>query len=326
MLIFVFKCGLLIIFETMTLLQKAAQTAQNSGQKINDLEDGSTLILEQLTNWYNSFLRLLPNIVIAFVVLLIAYFISKYVDKGIRKLMGNRAQPSVRRLSGKAMAIVVVIGGIFIALSVLKLNDAVQGIIAGAGISGLVIGLALQGSLSNIISGVVLSFRTQVKVGDWIETTDYAGKVMEIQLDKFILKQADNNLVIIPNKIIIDNPLKNWSLTPRTRITLNCGVGYESDLEMVKQLSIDTIGDLFKQQGVEEIEFFYNEFGDSSINFMIRFWTDATTVKQKHQALSDAVIGLKKAFDGKNVNIPFPIRTLEFNNNLQMKNITDFKD
>jgi small conductance mechanosensitive channel len=58
-------------------------------------------------------------------------------------------------------------------MSVLKLNDVVQGIIAAAGISGLVIGLALQGSMSNVISGIILSFREEVRVGDWIETSDF---------------------------------------------------------------------------------------------------------------------------------------------------------
>lgn len=307
----------------MTLFQQIEAAAPTTGKQTTELMDSGTLIWEQLASWYNSFIAMLPNIAIAIIVLIIAYIVSKYVDRGVRKLMANKTQESVKRLAGRAIAILVVLGGVFIAMSVLQLNDAVQGIIAGAGISGLVIGLALQGSLSNVISGVVLSFRKQVKVGDWIETADYAGMVMEVQLDKFVLKEADNNIVIIPNKTIIDNPLKNWSLTPRSRITLNCGVGYESDLEMVKQLAIDTIGVMFEQKGEEEIEFFYNEFGDSSINFMLRFWTDATNAKQKHQALSDAVIALKKAFDNKKVNIPFPIRTLEFNNNLQMKNITD---
>jgi small conductance mechanosensitive channel len=314
---------MLFIFILMTILQQTEQAAKAVEKQTTELKDSGTLIWEQLASWYNSFITMLPNLGIAIVVLIIAYFVSKYVDRGVRKLMANKTQESVKRLAGKAVAILVVLGGIFIAMSVLQLNDAVQGIIAGAGISGLVIGLALQGSLSNIISGIVLSFRKQVKVGDWIETTDYAGQVMEVQLDKFILKEADNNLVVIPNKTIIDNPMKNWTLTPRTRVTLNCGVGYESDLEMVKELAIDTIGGIFEQKGDEEIEFFYNEFGDSSINFMLRFWTDATKAKQKHQALSDAVIGLKKAFDCKDINIPFPIRTLEFNNNLQMKNITD---
>ncbi|MGJ8684907.1 MAG: mechanosensitive ion channel family protein [Nonlabens sp.] len=302
----------------MNFLQQADQAAKKA-EELPELKDSGVLIWEQLAGWYNSFITLLPNLGIAIIVLIAAYFISKYVDKGVRKLMGNKTQASVKRLAGKAIAIIVVLGGIFIAMSVLNLNNAVQGIIAGAGISGLVIGLALQGSLSNIISGIVLSFRKQVKVGDWVETTDYSGEVMEIQLDKFIMKQADNNMVIIPNKTIIDNPLKNWTLTPRMRITLNCGVGYESDLEAVKSLAVKTIDGMFKQQGNEEVEFYYNEFGDSSINFMLRFWVNAKKAKEKHIALSDAVIGLKKAFDQEGINIPFPIRTLQFDNQLQLQ-------
>jgi small conductance mechanosensitive channel len=165
----------------------------------------------------------------------------------------------------------VVIAGVFIAMSVLNLNDVVPGIIAAAGISRLIIGLALQGSMSNVISGITLSFREEVRVGDWIETSDFSGEVMEIQLDKFIIKEADNNIVIFPNKNISDNPLKNFTLTPRMRVVVSCGVGYKMDLEMVKKLTQDTLSEKFKQNDGEEVEFFYQELGSSSINFLVRF-------------------------------------------------------
>jgi small conductance mechanosensitive channel len=308
----------------MTLLlqaQEAAnETAQAAQEKTVEIKDSGQLIWDQLASWYNSFISHLPNIGIAIIVLIAAYFIAKYVDRGIQRLLHNKvSQASVRRLAGKAVAIVVVLGGIFIAMSVLQLNDAVQGIIAGAGISGLVIGLALQGSMSNVISGIILSFRKQVKVGDWVETTDYSGEVIEIQLDKFIIKQADNNMVIIPNKTIIDNPLKNFTLTPRMRVVVACGVGYESDLEAVKKLTLDTIGNKFEQQPGEEVEFFYQEFGDSSINFIVRFWVNAVKNKQNLQAQSDAILAIKKAFDAQDINIPFPIRTIDFSNKLHME-------
>lgn len=300
----------------MTFLQESTQKASDTS---TELQDSGALIWDQLAGWYNSFIRHLPNIGIALIVLIGAYLISKYVDRGIQKVLKNKvSQASVRRLAGKAVAIIVVIGGIFIAMSVLQLNDAVQGIIAGAGISGLVIGLALQGSMSNVISGIILSFRKQVRVGDWVETSDFSGEVLEIQLDKFIIKQADNNIVVIPNKTIIDNPLKNFTFTPRMRVVVSCGVGYEIDLELVKKLTIDTIAQRFQQKDGEEVEFFYQEFGDSSINFIVRFWVDATRNKQNLQAQSDAILAIKNVFDANDINIPFPIRTLEFNNKLQM--------
>lgn len=315
--------NLLFLRDMMNFLQETAeaanQTAETTANKTTEIKDSGELIWDQLAGWYNSFIAHLPNMGIALLVLIVAYFVSKYVDKGIQRLLHNKvSQSSVRRLAGKAVAIVVVLAGIFIAMSVLQLNDAVQGIIAGAGISGLVIGLALQGSMSNVISGIILSFRKQVRVGDWVETTDFSGEVMEIQLDKFIIKQADNNMVIIPNKTIIDNPLKNFTLTPRMRVVVSCGVGYKMDLEFVKKLTLDTISEKFKQNDGEEVEFFYQEFGDSSINFIVRFWVNAVKNKQNLQAQSDAVLAIKKVFDANDINIPFPIRTLEFNNRLQM--------
>jgi small conductance mechanosensitive channel len=66
------------------------------------------------------------------------------------------------------------------------------------------------------------------------------------------------------------------------------------------------------------VEFFYQELGSSSINFLVRFWVDAVKNKQNLQAQSDAILAIKKAFDANDINIPFPIRTLEFNNQLQM--------
>ncbi len=303
----------------MIFLQDAATQTDNAANTSTELKDSGTLILDQLAGWYNSFISHLPNIGIAILVLVISYFLAKWVSRGVQSLLHNKvSQASVRHLAGKAVAIVVVLTGIFIAMSVLQLDDAVQGIIAGAGISGLVIGLALQGSMSNIISGIILSFRKQVKVGDWIETTDFSGEVIQIQLDKFIIKQADNNMVILPNKTIIDNPLKNFSLTPRMRVVISCGVGYKMDLEFVKKLTIDTLSEKFKQNDGEEIEFFYQEFGDSSINFIVRFWVDAVKNKQNLQAQSDAILAMKKIYDANDINVPFPIRTLEFNNKLQM--------
>lgn len=302
-----------------TILQKTTANKTVAAEQTAELKDSGELIWDQIASWYNAFISHLPNIGIAIIILVASYYISRYVDRGVRKLMKNKvSQASVRSLAGKAVAIIVILGGIFIAMSVLDLNDVVQGIIAGAGISGLVIGLALQGTMSNVISGIILSFREQVKVGDWIETTDYAGEVMEIQLDKFVIKQADNNLVIIPNKTIIDNPLKNYSLTPRMRVVVSCGVGYSMDLDLVKKLTTQTIADKFEQKDGEEVEFFYQEFGGSSINFIVRFWTDAVKNKENLHAQSKAILAIKKVFDNNDINIPFPIRTLEFNNKLHM--------
>ena len=99
---------------------------------------------------------------------------------------------------------------------------------------------------------------------------------------------------------------------------LDCGVGYSSNLEQVKELTIETIEKLFPPQKNEEVEFMYKEFGDSSINFVVRFWTNVTSNRDILMAKSQAIINIKKVYDQHDINIPFPIRTLEFNNKLSL--------
>lgn len=204
-----------MIIQQQEKVEQLAKTATQAVEEEAKAHMSTTqLIMSQLESWYETFVTNLPNLAVALVVLIITYFISRWVNKGAQRLVENKVnQVSVHRLIGKAAAILVTVGGFFIALNVMELDDTVQAIIAGAGVSGLVIGLALQGTLSNTLSGIHLSFRKMVNVGDWVETNGYEGEIIAIDLNKFILREADNNTVIIPNKLIMDNPIKNYGLT-----------------------------------------------------------------------------------------------------------------
>lgn len=288
--------------------------------QIEESQTALEAITEKLLNWWDLFLLNLPNIAIAIAVLLLAYFVSKFVFRGVMKIATSETrQTSVTRLIARTASVVVVLLGLFLALGALNLGKTLTALISAAGVSGLVIGLALQGTLSNVFSGIVLSFRENIQVGNWIETNGFAGHVTDINLNYFVLREADNNKVIIPNKTIIESPIKNYALTEKMRIVIACGVGYESDLEAVEKLTKETIKNTFSHiEKTEDVEFFYQEFGDSSINFICRYWVESTSAIEHHRALSKGMIAIKKAFDQEGVNIPFPIRTLQFDNQLQM--------
>jgi small conductance mechanosensitive channel len=277
---------------------------------------------DKLIGWTTTFVQHLPNLVVALLVLVLSYFIGRYVNKITQKIARRYIeQKSVTSLIGRVAAVIVVLGGLFLALGVLDLGKTLNTLLTGAGISGLVIGLALQGTLSNMIAGIVLSIRKNIRLGDWIETNGFSGEVMDIKLNNFVLKEADNNMVIIPNKSIIENPFKNYTLTTRMRIMIECGVGYESDLERVENLVKETIAKTFDQvESSEEVEFFYTSYGNSSINFLCRYWVESESGIEKLRAKSKGIIEIKKAFDREGINIPFPIRTLQFDNRLAIKN------
>lgn len=278
-------------------------------------------LFDKLIGWFNAIIENIPNMVLAILVMVASYFAAKYVSKLVNKLVNKRVeQESIKQAISRVSAVVIVALGLFMALGVLNLGKALTSLLAGAGVVGLAIGLALQGTLANTFAGLILSFRKKIQIGHWVETSGYSGEVMDINLKDFTLKEADNNVVIIPNKTILDNPLKNYSLTTKMRVFIECGVGYESDLEKVEQLTKDVIARTFDQvKSAEDVEFYYTEFGDSSINYLCRFWIDAESMLEKLRAKTTAIIEIKKAYDKEGINIPFPIRTLQFDNKLNIK-------
>jgi small conductance mechanosensitive channel len=304
----------------MTIFQDQTTTQNAENDNNIGVRDSLTLVYDKIDSWFENFIAMLPNLVVAVIVIVLFYILAKFLRRLTEKLLAKRvSQKSVRSLITKLVALVAIISGIFIALSILDLDKALETIIAGAGVSGLVIGLAMQGTLSNSVSGIHLSFRKLVRIGDWIQTNGFEGEVVAIDLDKFILREADNNTVIIPNKMILENPMKNFGLTSTMRVMINCGVGYESDLDHVKQVAKQAIVDYFDQvEHTDQVEFYYMEFGDSSINFLLRFYYEVENGLQKLVTTSQAIMAIKKAFDKEGINIPFPMRTIQFNNKLQI--------
>ena len=282
-------------------------------------------VVRKLEAWKDIFINNIPNIAIALVVLFIAYFASRAMNSIVNKTIGKKiSQKSVRDLVSRFASAVTILIGLYLAMTVLKFDDTLKTIVSAAGVSGIVIGLALQGTLSNTISGVVLSFRKNLNIGNWVETNGFSGEVIDINLNYFVIREADNNMVVIPNKTILESPFKNYSLTTKMRIAIECGVEYGVDLEMDEKLTIETIRHHFNQDEIgKKVEFYYTEFGDSSINFLCRFWVDSENALEKLKAKSKAIIEIKKAFDAENINIPFPMRTLEFtpNNRLNVKDV-----
>ncbi len=278
-------------------------------------------LVDKLLGWLDAIIQNIPNLILALLVLVVSYYTAKAVNKGIYKLVSKKVeQESISTVIARISAVSVVLIGLFLALGILDLSKTLTSLLTGAGVAGLVIGLALQGTLSNTIAGIVISFRKKIQIGNWVETNGYSGEIIDINLKDFTMKEADNNIVVIPNKMILENPLKNYSLTTKMRVFLECGVGYESNLEDVEQLTKEVIANTFDQvENSDDVEFYYTEFGDSSINYLCRFWIDAESMLEKLRAKTKAIIEIKKAYDKAGINIPFPIRTLEFNNKLDVK-------
>ena len=292
-----------------------------------NIDDSIEGIWEKLGEWLDSLILGLPNFLLAILVFFLFILGAKYLGQILYKILRFKVkQDSIREITIKIVKVLIIAIGFFVALGLLNLDKVLTSVLAGAGVIGLAIGLALQGTLNNTFSGILLSFLPEIQIGDWIENNGYAGRVMEINLRSIVIREADNNYVVIPNSQVIDAPFKNFSRTSRSRVMVNCGIAYNSNLEMVRDLTVNTLSEIFPQQGIEEVEFMYNEFGGSSINFIVRFWAPVTAKRDILFAQSTAIIAIKKVYDEHDINIPFPIRTLEFNNKLKLDKPSSSED
>ncbi len=202
--------------------------------------------------------------------------------------------------------------GIFIALSIIGWDETVSSLLAGAGIAGLIIGLALQDSLSSAIAGVIMSTRRTYRIGDLVKSNNYFGVITQITLRHTTLKLNDGVVVKIPNKLVLNNPLENFTLGAEKRIDITCGISYNEDLNRVLKLVKEVIEKKPLIHKGKEVEVFFTEFADSSINFLVRFWIEEVTQASYLQAQSDAIVAIKNVLDANNISIPFPIHALEF--------------
>lgn len=277
-----------------------------------DLNKAIDLLNTKLELWLSELVKILPNLFMAALVVVGGFYIAKYVRRFAEKVFNKISKNITINTLFSTFVYILFLGIVFFtALSILKLDKAVTSILAGAGILGLALAFAFQDIAANFISGIFISFRMPLKIGDIVSINNYMGRVIEINLRDTVIKTFQGKIVIIPNKDVFQSPIENFSILGKRRIDLQVGVSYNDDLEFAAQTAIDAVKNIEGLDRSEEITLFYTEFGDSSINFTIRMWCNSTEQIDYLKIGHHAIIEIKKAFDLNKISIPFPIRTLD---------------
>ncbi|MEO6167632.1 MAG: mechanosensitive ion channel family protein [Chitinophagales bacterium] len=278
-----------------------------------DLNDAYSLILQKISTWIHEFIHMVPNIILAAIVFVVGIFIARSTKRISQSLIVKISKnPTLNSLLASVVYFSLIGIVFFIVLSILRLDKAVTSILAGAGIIGLALAFAFQDIAANFISGVFISFRRPIKIGDIVKISDYMGKITDINLRDTVLLTFQGQIVIIPNKNVFQNPIENYSLLGKRRLDLEIGVSYGEDLEKVQRITIDAVKNITGLSDDDETTMYYKEFGESSINYIIRLWLKDPEQSAFWIASNQVIINIKKAYDQNNITIPFPIRTLDF--------------
>ncbi len=277
-----------------------------------DFQQAISKVLEKLDGWLEQLVLLLPNLLVALLVVVAFWLAAKLVKKALVRLLDPIVPGQIARLLGTLAYLATLIVGVSVALGIVGLQKTVASLLAGAGIIGLALGFAFQDIAANFMSGVLLAIRRPFRVGELIETNDFFGTVQRITLRSTEIRTPPGQIVLVPNSQVFQNPIVNFSRTGERRVDLSVGVAYGDDLEKARSVAVAAVEQIEARQADRPVELFFEEFGDSSINFVVRFWIDFSRQAEYLAARSEAIERVKAAFDEAGLTIPFPIRTLDF--------------
>jgi small conductance mechanosensitive channel len=271
-------------------------------------------IWDKLDIWIDAFISMVPNMGSA-VFLFILFILLARVGKKLTVKVFDKTSLENQALEDLFATIVynLILGlGIFTILGILHLDKAVTSLLAGVGVLGLALGFAFQDIAANFVSGIILAFRTPFQIGDVIDVNGIMGKVASTTLRTTVIHSFTGQEIYIPNKDVLQAPIQNYTILGKRRIDLAVGVSYGDDLDKVEALVKETIGNMEGIIDRENMVFDYSAFGDSSINFNIRFWVAFPGDIGFLVMRNNAIKLIKTAFNKNNITIPFPIRTLDF--------------
>ncbi len=247
------------------------------------------------------------SVVGAIVILILGVWIANRVRSAVERLMqrfDGIDQTLTAFLAGLARYIVIAVT----LLAVLaEFGVQTASLLAVLGAAGLAIGLALQGTLSNVAAGVMLLFLRPFKVNDYIEAGGVSGTVKAVTLFRTELSTPDNVQIFVPNSDVWGSAISNYSYNATRRVEIECGIAYDDDIGKAFDVMRKVVAEDSRVLPSPQPMLAVKSLGDNSVNVICRVWVKAPDY---WPFTFDKTREIKEGYDAAGLNIPFPTRTV----------------
>lgn len=254
------------------------------------------------------FVLFLPKLVVSLVVFAVTLIAAGALGRTVRRVMERRKVGyELTLLMSRLVRWTIIVLGSVVALQ--QVDFDVAAFLTGLGILGFTVGFALQGISQNFVAGILLLLQQPFDIGDVIQVGEFLGEVVTVDLYATKLRTLDGKTVLIPNATVLTSSVVNYSDGTRRRIEVAAGVSYDSDLNLVRQTTINAINDIAGVLQDPAPEVVFNNLGPSTVDFTVYYWIDAeqTSVIQAKDA---GVKAIKTAFEQANIEMPYPTQTV----------------
>jgi small conductance mechanosensitive channel len=249
------------------------------------------------------------KVVAAIVILIIGRIVAGFIRRGIRKLMLARdVDPSLTGFIS-SLAYFGVMAFVFIA-ALAKFGIQTASFIAILGAAGFAVGMALQGTLANFASGVMILLFRPFKAGDVIEAAGVKGSVKEISIFSTTINTPDNVKIIVPNGKLYGDIIRNFNGYDTRRVDMVMGIGYGSDINQAMEIIEGLLKKDERVLAEPGITIAVGELADSSVNILVRPWVNSGDY---WGVFFDFQKSCKEAFDAAGIDIPFPQTVVHLN-------------
>jgi len=246
------------------------------------------------------------KVVGAILILVIGRIVAGFVGRGVRKAcLKARVDPTLTGFFARLSSIAVLLFAVLAALA--KFGVQTTSFVAVLGAAGFAVGFAMQGSLSNFASGVMILVFRPFGVGDFIDAGGAMGTVKEVGLFTTTLATPDNIKVIVPNASVFGGTIKNFAGYETRRVDMVVGIGYSSDIPRAIEVMEKLIKEDSRILAEPEPVIAVSELADSSVNFVVRPWVNRADY---WDVKFDFTRNVKHAFDAAGIEIPFPQVTM----------------
>lgn len=262
--------------------------------------------MDSVLNWLNENSGLIIHYgiqaVVALVILLIGGRIAKFCSNLTQKTFTKK---KVDQAVGSFVASIIyaLVLAVTILMALSQVGIETTSFIAILGAAGLAVGLALQGSLSNFASGVLIILLRPFKSGDYVEAGGKSGTVKKIEIFSTELRTPDNKVIIVPNSQIMSDAITNYSRESTRRIDLVIGVSYEADLRKTRAVLESVLKAETRLLNEPAYTIAVSELADSSVNFIVRPWVNSGDYWPTYWSLME---NIKIALDDADIGIPYP--------------------
>jgi len=279
------------------------------------------IMLSKFQEMTQAAIELTPQLLISISILLMTYAFAR-LAKSITKRILTRTtlRPSLVNLMVLFSSLGIWVFGLMIAAIIAFPSLTPAKMLAGLGIGSVAIGFAFKDIFENFLAGIIILLRREMRINDFISCQGYEGTVDAILVRETHIRETDGELVILPNSMLFKNPLTIRTDIKQRRTTIICGIGYGESVDngrAVIKAAVMACETVISDS--RPVEVFANEFADSSINFEVSWWTGSKPLDIR-ESKDEVIAAIKAALDDAGIEIPFPYRTLTFNQPVRIKN------